>query len=82
MPATQTIEEEPLLAPPHPPTPGARVQLEVEVVRLLQRHTLNLIHRFLCGGEDVCASPEKQRLLPRYLDAVTDMRMVILARSR
>eukprot|EP00752_Nemacystus_decipiens_P013048 g11543.t1 len=57
-------------------------ELELDVVRLLQRHTLNLIHRFLCGGEDVCASPEKQRLLPRYLDAVTDMRMVILARSR
>ncbi|CAN0218529.1 unnamed protein product, partial [Hapterophycus canaliculatus] len=31
---------------------------------------------------DVCASPERKRLLPRYLDAVTDMRMVILARSR
>ncbi|CAM9237029.1 unnamed protein product, partial [Ectocarpus sp. 12 AP-2014] len=57
-------------------------ELEVEVVRLLQRHTLNLVHRFLCGGEDVCASPERNRLLPRYLDAVTDMRMVILARSR
>eukprot|EP00903_Cladosiphon_okamuranus_P014695 g13621.t1 len=57
-------------------------ELEVDIVRLLQRHTLNLIHRFLCGGEDVSASLEKQRLLPRYLDAVTDMRMVILARSR
>ncbi|CAM9273988.1 unnamed protein product [Ectocarpus sp. 4 AP-2014] len=57
-------------------------ELEVEVVRLLQRHTLNLVHRFLCGGEDVCASPERKHLLSRYLDAVTDMRMVILARSR
>lgn len=58
------------------------LQVEVEIVRLLQRHTLNLVHRFLCGGEDVCASPERKSLLPRYLDAVTDMRMVILARSR
>ncbi|CAN0356191.1 unnamed protein product, partial [Ectocarpus sp. 8 AP-2014] len=57
-------------------------ELEVEVVRLLQRHTLNLVHRFLCGGDDVCASPERKHLLSRYLDAVTDMRMVILARSR
>ncbi|CAM9570341.1 unnamed protein product [Pylaiella littoralis] len=56
--------------------------MEVEIVRLLQNHTLNLIHRFLCNGEDVCASPQRKRLLPRYLDAVTDMRMVILARSR
>lgn len=58
------------------------LQVEVEIVRLLQNHTLNLIHRFLCNGEDVCASPQRKRLLPRYLDAVTDMRMVILARSR
>lgn len=52
------------------------------MVRLLQRHTLNLIHRFLCGGSDVLSSDARRRLLPRYLDAVTDMRMIILARSR
>ncbi|CAN0085044.1 unnamed protein product, partial [Laminaria digitata] len=57
-------------------------EVEMEIVRLLQRHTLNLVHRFLCGGVDVCSSAERRRLLPLYLDAVTDMRMVILARSR
>lgn len=57
-------------------------QADVEMVRLLQRHTLNLVHRFLCGGEGVNESPYRRRLVPRYLDAVTDLRMVILARSR
>ena len=54
----------------------------MEIVYLLQRHTLNLIHRFLCGGDHVASSPERKRLVTRYLNAVTDMRMVILARSR
>ncbi|CAM9590298.1 unnamed protein product, partial [Ascophyllum nodosum] len=57
-------------------------EVKVEIVYLLQRHTLNLIHRFLCGGDHVASSPERKRLVTRYLNAVTDMRMVILARSR
>ncbi|CAM9323541.1 unnamed protein product [Phaeothamnion confervicola] len=53
----------------------------VDLVPLLQRHTLNLIHRFLTG-RDVADSAAQTRLLPSYLAAITRIRMVILARSR
>ncbi|KAG5177527.1 cytochrome P450 [Tribonema minus] len=60
---------------------GAGGGAEVEMVGVLQQHTLAIIHAFLTGSS-YTENKEQAALTPRYLAAVVEIRMVILARAR
>lgn len=57
------------------------LESEVEMVGLLQRHTLAIIHEFITGTK-LSRSIPQQKLTTEYIAAVTEIRMILLARAR